>query len=152
PILVQQSGAHYELRGAASWRVEARAADDVAPSPRAELLATTGRLSSGERREIRTLRAAASGVIAAAPLQLTSRGRSARDPLVDALVEQSRRSPEAVAENRYLSAVLRAGLVVAKGASADGTALLIDASDRIAELQGRTLSYWLVPSGLEARP
>ena len=71
--------------------------------------------------------------------------RLAREPVLADLVHASLTDPGAAAGNKYLSAALRAGLLDARGATSEGVDLLVAASDRIAEVEGRAGSYWLVP-------
>jgi hypothetical protein len=143
PVIVQQSGRQYRATGREPRVLVAAGA--AARVPGGTRVATTGAPSRAVRRELRTLRAAAAGELAAHPLALTPAGSASREPVLADLVDTSLSDPAAAASNKYLSAALRAGLLEARGASPDGVALLVAASDRIAEVEGRTGSYWLVP-------
>ena len=143
PVVVQQSGRQYRATGREPWVLVATGARErVLGGTR---VATTGAPSRAVQREVRALRASAVLELAAHPLELTPAGRASREPVLVDLVRTSLSDPAAAASNKYLSAALRAGLLEARGASPAGVDLLVDASDRIAEVEGRTGSYWLVP-------
>lgn len=143
PVVVQQAGSQYRADGREPWVLVAAGASSTVPGGRR--VATTGAPPRSVRREVRTLRAAAARELAAHPLELTPAGRASSEPVLVDLVQTSVTDPAAVAGNKYLSAALRAGLLEARGATPGGVDLLVAASDRIAEVEGRSASYWLVP-------
>ena len=143
PVVVQQSGDQYRATGREPWLLVATGAGGTVPGGRR--VATTGVPLRSVRSEVRALRAAAVRELATHPLELTPAGRASSEPVLGDLVQTSVTDPAAVAGNKYLSAALRAGLLEARGADAAGTELLVGASDRIAEVEGRSASYWLVP-------
>ncbi|MFM7064142.1 MAG: hypothetical protein ACKO04_11710 [Actinomycetes bacterium] len=143
PYLVLQVGERYRATGREPFVLVSRGPGvDDGPGRR---LAATRPLRAEERAEARRLRRAGAGLLAAHPLQLTPFGRAVGDPATADLVAAARRDPESVASNRFLAASLRAGLLRAQGASPAEVRALERGAERLTELDGRTISYWVVP-------
>ena len=143
PFLVQQIGAHYRATGREPYVLVSRGPEaDEGPGRR---LAATAPLGAGERAEARRLRNDGARLLVAHPLRLTSAGRAVGDPVVADLVDTARRNPEAAASNRFLAAALRAGLLEVQGADPAQVRRLEQGADRLSDLDGRAISYWLVP-------